>query len=323
MTEAGIIECASRVIDTEINGLKSLKASIGPSFLQAVKMISDTTGRVIISGMGKSGHIGQKIAATLASTGTPAFFVHPSEASHGDLGMITPKDVLICISNSGESKEMHDIISYARRFSIPLIVMTSNPDSTMARHADVALLIPNAKSAPEACPLGLAPTTSTTMTLAMGDALAVALIELKEFSAEQFRDRHPGGKLGNVLLKVSDIMVRGDALPLVYKTTMMADALLVMTEKSLGCVGVVDGDDHLIGIITDGDLRRHMAADLIVRSAGDIMTANPKTVTNGTLCAEALGMMNAKEITNFFVVDENKKPIGVIHIHQLLQAGVK
>lgn len=325
MTPNEIIESAKRVIDTEIQGLKTMQLTMGDAFVQAVEMIcpiKDNKGRVIISGMGKSGHIGQKIAATLASTGTPSFFVHPSEASHGDLGMLTQEDLLITISNSGESREMGDIISYSRRHNIPMIAITSRIESTMAKAADLVLLIPNAKEAPEACPLGLAPTTSTTLTLAMGDALAVALIEKRGFTMQDFKDRHPGGKLGNVLLKVEDIMAKGDELPLIGTKVMMSDALVVMTTKSLGCLGVVDDDGHLLGVITDGDLRRHMTADLIVRPTQDIMTKNPKTLIKDMLGVEAIAYMNEHKITNIFVVDGDNKPIGLLHVHHLLKAGV-
>ncbi len=322
MTSQEIINAARQVLDTEMHGLSLLKDSISDAFVQAANLMFNTKGRVIISGMGKSGHVGQKIAATLASTGTPSFFVHPSEASHGDLGMLTKNDTLITISNSGESREMGDIISFSRRFGIPMIAITSNPQSTMAQAADIVLLIPNKKEAPEACPLGMAPTTSTTTTLAMGDALAVALLEMRGFTKEQFHDRHPGGKLGNVLLKVSDVMAKGDAMPLVAPDMMMADALVIMTEKSLGCLGVVDSDGRLIGVITDGDLRRHMTADIIVRQAGDIMTKNPKTIPPNMLGSEAVGLMNTAKITNIFVVDADNKPVGLLHLHHLLQAGV-
>lgn len=322
MTSQEIINAAKQVLDTEMHGLSLLKDSISDAFVQAANLMFNTKGRVIISGMGKSGHVGQKIAATLASTGTPSFFVHPSEASHGDLGMLTKNDTLITISNSGESREMGDIISFSRRFGIPMIAITSNPQSTMAQAADIVLLIPNKKEAPEACPLGMAPTTSTTTTLAMGDALAVALLEMRGFTKEQFHDRHPGGKLGNVLLKVSDVMAKGDAMPLVAPDMMMADALVIMTEKSLGCLGVVDSDGRLIGVITDGDLRRHMTADIIVRQAGDIMTKNPKTIPPNMLGSEAVGLMNTAKITNIFVVDADNKPVGLLHLHHLLQAGV-
>lgn len=257
MTKKSAVEIAQNVLDMEINALKMMRDELNGDFTKAVEMILNVKGRVIISGMGKSGHVGQKMAATMASTGTPSFFVHPSEASHGDLGMLTTDDLLITISNSGESREMADIISFSRRFGIPMIAITSNPDSTMGKAADLVLAIPDKKRAPEACILGLAPTTSTTTTMAMGDCLAVALMEAHAFSAEDFHNRHPGGKLGNVLLKVSDLMAKGEALPLVPANMMMSDALPIMTAKSLGCLGVIDENGHLIGVITDGDLRRH------------------------------------------------------------------
>ncbi len=322
MTPNEMIENARRVIDMEISGLNVMRDSFGDAFVQAVHLMANVPGRVIVSGMGKSGHIGQKIAATMASTGTPAFFVHPSEASHGDLGMLTPNDVLLTISNSGESREMADIISFSRRFGIPMIAITSNPESTMAKAADLTLLIPGKKEAPEACPLGLAPTTSTTTTLAMGDALAVALIEEKGFSAEEFKDRHPGGKLGNVLMRTNDIMATGDELPLVNENMKMAEALIVMTAKSWGCLGVVNDAGVLTGIITDGDLRRHMNIDLVAQPASCIMTSNPKTIDKSLLCVEALRLMNQSKITSLFVVDGEQKPVGLLHLHTLLQAGI-
>lgn len=316
------VEIAKKVLDTEISALKMMRDEINGDFTKAVDMILNVKGRVIISGMGKSGHVGQKMAATMASTGTPSFFVHPSEASHGDLGMLTPNDLLITISNSGESREMADIISFSRRFAIPMIAITSNPNSSMGKAADLVLQIPDKKRAPEACLLGLAPTTSTTTTMALGDCLAIALMEARSFSAEDFHNRHPGGKLGNVLLKVSDLMSKGEALPTVPMHMMMADALPIMTAKSLGCLGVVDDLGVLIGVITDGDLRRHMTADLIVRQAQDIMTRQPKTIQPDILAVEAVRILNESKITNIFVVDNAQKPVGLLHIHHCLQAGV-
>lgn len=321
MEPNNLIKSAVRVIDMEIKGLEEMKKNFGDSFIQAVEMIKKTKGRLIVSGMGKSGHIGQKIAATLASTGTPAFFVHPGEASHGDLGMLTQDDLLLTLSNSGESKEMGDIISFSRRFGIPMIAITSNPESTMAKAADLTLLIPDKKTAPEACPLGLAPTTSTTTTLAMGDALAVALIEQKGFTAAEFHDRHPGGKLGNVLLRARDIMVTGDELPLVSENMPMSEALIVMTQKSWGCLGVVSENGTLSGIITDGDLRRHIH-NITEKRTIDVMTKKPKTVHSDILCVEALRIMNTKKITSLFVIDEENRPVGLLHVHPLLMAGV-
>lgn len=322
MTPQEIIHSAQRVLKTETEAMQILHDGIGDSFVRAIEMILKVKGRAVVSGVGKSGHIGKKIAATLASTGTPAFFIHPSEASHGDLGMLTPDDLLITISNSGETQEMGDIISFSRRFRIPMIAITSRPNSTMAKAADLVLLLPPKEKAPEACPFGLAPTTSALLTLALGDALAVALIEARGFSVDQYRDRHPGGKLGKVLLKVEDIMAKGEAVPLIAPNVMMADALVVMTAKSLGCLGVVDENNVLLGIITDGDLRRHMTADLVVRTTGDIMTRSPKTIPPSMLGAEAVNLMNTAKITNLFVVDAAGHPLGLLHLHHLLQAGV-
>jgi arabinose-5-phosphate isomerase len=268
--------------------------------------------------MGKSGHVGHKIAATFASTGTPAFFVHPGEASHGDLGMITASDAVLCLSNSGETPELNDLVAHAKRFDIPLIAIVGRDGSTLAQAADVALVLPKT---PEACPLGLAPTTSTTMMLALGDALAVALLERKGFTAEDFQVLHPGGKLGKALIKVSDIMHVGDEVPLVRLGTGMRDAVLTMTAKTFGCVGIVDLDGSLVGIITDGDLRRHMSPKLLDRKVEEIMTRQPITVRPDQLVSEALELLNTSKKTQLIVV-EAKKPVGVVHFHDLLRAGV-
>src|SRR5438477_7248117 len=254
------IEAARRVIATEVAGLTALAKSLDRAFVDAIEIISRATGRVIVTGMGKSGHIARKIASTLASTGTPALFVHPGEASHGDLGMIAPGDVVIALSNSGDTAELADVLAYTRRFRIPLVAMTRRSESALSEAADVALLLP---ASAEACTLGLAPTTSTTMMLALGDAVAVALLERKGFSAEDFQALHPGGRLGQQLLRVADIMHEGAAVPLVKRGTTMAEALLVMTAKSFGCAGVVDEVGRLVGIVTDGDLRRHMGKTLL------------------------------------------------------------
>jgi arabinose-5-phosphate isomerase len=269
--------------------------------------------------MGKSGHIARKIAATLASTGTPASFVHPAEASHGDLGMITGDDVVIMISNSGESPELRDILTYSRRFTVPLIAITAAPDSTLGKEADIVLPLPRAR---EACPNGLAPTTSTLLQLALGDALAVALLEDKGFSAHDFRKFHPGGKLGAQLKHVRDLMRRQDELPLGLAGMAMADVLIVMTERSYGCFGIIDDDGRLIGIITDGDLRRNMSADLVHRQAGAVMTRAPKTIAPDALASEALEQLNSLKITSLFVIDDGQRPVGLIHIHDLLRAGL-
>jgi arabinose-5-phosphate isomerase len=268
--------------------------------------------------MGKSGHIGMKVAGTLSSTGTPAIFVHPSEASHGDLGMITRDDVILAFSWSGETVELGNLVSYSRRFVVPLIAVTSNADSTLAKAAEVVLALPHSK---EACPHGLAPTTSTTMQLALGDCLAIALLESKGFTARDFQVLHPGGQLGARLKFVGDLMHRGDRLPLTAGDVMMAEAIVVMTEKALGCLGVVDEDGRLAGIITDGDLRRNMGNGLLERRTGEIMTAGPKTVSPELLASAALEMINSSSITALFVVEDGR-PVGIIHIHDLLRAGV-
>ena len=315
---AADLAAGRRVLRLEAEALDALAASLGASFLKALDLIAGVSGRVVVSGMGKSGHVGRKIASTLASTGTPAFFVHPAEASHGDLGMITADDAVLAISNSGETPELVDVVSYSRRFAIPLIAVTGRADCSLAQAADVALVLPLMN---EACPMGLAPTTSTTMTLALGDALAVALLERKGFSAADFQILHPGGQLGRRLLKVADLMHGADLLPLVPADMRMKDVVLVMTNKSFGCAGVVDDDGRLMGIITDGDLRRHMARDFLELEAGAVMTARPKTVRPGMLAAEALRIMNACSITSLFVVDHDQLPVGILHVHDCLRAG--
>jgi arabinose-5-phosphate isomerase len=276
-------------------------------------------GRVTVTGMGKSGHVARKIAATFSSTGTPAQFVHPGEASHGDLGMLAEGDAVLALSNSGDTAELADIVAYSRRFRIPLIAMTRRDGSTLAEAADVTLLLP---ASAEACPMGLAPTTSTTMMIALGDALAVALLERKGFSAGDFQVLHPGGQLGRRLLRVADIMHGGDAIPLVHRDTAMAEAILVMTQKSFGCVGVTDEGGKLVGIITDGDLRRHMGDDLLRAAVDKVMSGRPKTIRPQALAAEALGQMNAASITSLFAVDEKRRPLGILHIHDCLRAGI-
>lgn len=320
MTDNKDIEVAKQTIDREIEALRAMEASLDATLTKALDLLQNTKGRVIVTGMGKSGHIACKIAATMASTGTPSFFLHPGEASHGDLGMITQGDTVIAISNSGESKELADIIFYCRRFSIPLIGITKNPASTLAQGSDLVLQLPANR---EACPIGLAPMSSTTATLVMGDVLAAALMVRRGFTEEDFKIRHPGGKLGSILRHVSDLMHKGDEMPLVSDKALMQEALLVMTSKMLGCVGVTDGKGELVGMITDGDLRRWMSPTLPAEKVTDVMTKNPRTVTANTLIAEAVNIMNntGRGITNMFVV-ENKKPIGIIHIHDCLKAGV-
>lgn len=312
------IVAACRVLDQEIEGLQALKSSLGKEFLQAVGLLSAAKGRVVLSGMGKSGHVARKIAATLASTGTPALFVHPGEASHGDLGMITRDDVVMLLSNSGETAELQDIIDFTRRFSIPLIGMVRRKTSVLVDSADVALVLP---ATPEASPIG-APTTSTTMMLALGDALAVALLEKRGFNKDDFHVFHPGGKLGAALLKIKDLMHTGASLPLVRPDIAMSEVLIEITQKSMGCAAVVDGKGILLGIITDGDLRRHMSPSLTSQRAEEVMTKSPKVVAPDMLASQALNIMNEKKITNLFVVGEGNKVVGILHIHDCLRAGV-
>ena len=311
---------AVETIDREIETLNLLKNSFDENLSRALDLLQNTKGRVIVTGMGKSGHIARKMAATFASTGTVSFFVHPGEASHGDLGMITEGDVVIAISYSGESKELSDILMYAKRYNIPLIAITRNPESALGKNSTLVLKLPDNG---EACPLGLAPTSSTTATIVLGDVLAVDLMKRRGFSATDFRQRHPGGKLGAVLCKVSDIMHKGNELPLLKKDTSVQEALIIMSEKMLGCVGIVDDNGDLIGIITDGDLRRWMSPVLISEKVETVMTKNPKVISPDALIVDAVNMMNntGRGITNLFVVEENK-PIGLIHIHDCLKAGV-
>jgi arabinose-5-phosphate isomerase len=315
------VAVARRVIRAEIAGLERLVATLDGAFCDALSLCAAVEGRIVVTGIGKSGHVARKIAATLASTGTPAQFVHAAEASHGDLGMIGPHDAILALSNSGETAELADIIAHSRRFKIPLIALTGGPASTLAEAADAVILLPDVA---EACPMGLAPTTSTTMMLAVGDALAIALLERKGFSSADFQLFHPGGKLGRRLLRVADIMHVGDAVPLVSPTTPMSEAILAMTAKSFGCVGVCDAAGRLVGVITDGDLRRHMGDTLLRRSVDEVMHKPPKTIAPGRLAGEALGMMNrvAPATTSLFVVDEEGRPTGFIHMHDCLRAAV-
>ena len=312
------IASAERVLRLEAEGLQSLARALDARFVAAVDALARVKGRVVVTGMGKSGHVARKIAATLASVGTPALYVHPAEASHGDMGMITADDAILALSNSGETAELADVLSYARRFSIPLIGITANAGSTLGEAATIALTLPPSA---EACPLGLAPTTSTTMMMALGDAIAVALLERKGFTSQDFQVLHPGGKLGRRLLRVADIMHAGDEIPLVSETTPMSDALLTMTAKHFGCVGILDVQGRLVGVITDGDLRRHIGDDLLNRRAREVMTASPKTIRPQALASEALGLMNARSITSLFVVEADR-PVGILHIHDALRAGV-
>jgi arabinose-5-phosphate isomerase len=316
------VRSAARTLGIEGEGLAALASEVtgalAAPFTRAVQLLEAGQGRVIVTGIGKSGHVAQKIAATFASTGTPAFFVHPSEASHGDLGMITSQDVILAISWSGETVELKNIITYSRRFAVPLISLTSRRDSALAKASDVVLELPKAK---EACPHGLAPTTSTTMQLALGDALAIALLEAKGFTAQHFKALHPGGSLGAQLKFVADVMHMGDRLPLVEEDTVMSEAIVTMTQKSFGCLGVIDAKGRLAGMITDGDLRRHMGRALLAARASDIMTRKPNTLRPDMLASAALEQINSLKRTQMFVVEKGK-PVGIVHVHDLLRAGV-
>ncbi len=316
------LEEAQRVLNLEANALQSLATTLDENFLKACQIIVDTKGRVVVSGMGKSGHIARKIAATLSSTGTPSLFVHPAEASHGDLGMISPTDVLIVLSSSGETTELSNLLAYAQRRLIPIIAITQKKESTLAETSTITLLLPSIE---EACPLGLAPTTSTTMMLALGDALATTLLNFRSFSPEDFGLFHPGGKLGQRLIRVSQIMHKNEKIPIVPMGTPMDQAILIMTSHGFGCVGVVENSDRLIGVITDGDLRRHMNTHLLSSPVEEIMTNHPYTIHAGALAEEALAFMNEKKITALFVVESKKEKehiVGIVHIHDFLRANI-
>ena len=319
---AELIACALRTLEAEAGGITTLSAAIrdglGSAFVAAVELISAARGRLIVTGMGKSGHVARKVAATFASTGTPAFFVHPGEASHGDLGMITSDDVIMALSWSGETAELKHLIDYSGRFRIGLIAITAAAQSTLAAAADVVLTLPAAR---EACPHNLAPTTSTLMQAALGDALAVALLESRGFTALDFRKLHPGGRLGAMLKFVSNLMHRGDAIPLVALGTSMAEAVVEMSSKGFGCVGIIDAQGNLAGIITDGDLRRHMRRDLLEARVDEVMTRAPKTVRPDQLAGEALEIINSAKITAL-IVTQAGKPVGILNFHDLLRAGV-
>ena len=326
LTEIDDLSSARRTLAIEIDGLNALSKSLDQNFVKAIETIQAMKdkgrGRLIVAGIGKSGHIARKIAATMASTATPAYHIHPGEASHGDLGMITEDDVIIMMSFSGSNAELTDMTLYAKRFNIPLIAMTGNPDSQLAQYADIALILPKI---PEACPNGLAPTTSTTMMLGLGDAIAIALLERTGLTAEEFRVWHPGGKLGAKLRKVSDLMVKGDDLPFVTPDTTMDKAIITLSEKNLGSVIVVDANKKLLGIITDGDLKRHMAADLLSRKVQDIMSHNPRTILPNILAVETLDIMlnsATSPITSLIIADEQKQVLGLIRIQELLKAGI-
>ncbi|HET7122925.1 MAG TPA: KpsF/GutQ family sugar-phosphate isomerase [Bradyrhizobium sp.] len=316
------VQSALRTLDAEGSGITAistaLQSELGGSFASAADLIRNAKGRLIVTGLGKSGHIGRKIAATFASTGTPAFFVHAAEASHGDLGMITADDVIMALSWSGEQAEMKNLITYAKRFRIPLIAMTAESESTLSKAADIALTLPKAR---EACPHNLAPTTSSLMMLALGDALAIALLEGRGFTSVDFSVLHPGGKLGAMLKFARDLMHSGDAMPLKPLGTRMSDALVEMSSKGFGCVGIVDARGSIVGIVTDGDLRRHMRPDLMTALVDDVMTRNPKTIPRDLLASEALEILNSSKITALIVTDANR-PVGIVHLHDILRAGV-
>jgi len=315
------LDVGRRALRTEIAGMVALADSLDGAFVAAVSVMAAATGRIVVSGMGKSGLVGRKIAATLASTGTPALFVHPGEASHGDLGMVVAGDVILALSNSGETAELADLVMHGKRGGLKLIAITTGAGSSLAKDADIALLLPPAQ---EAGPIGLAPTTSTTMQMALGDALAIALLTRRGFTAADFRRIHPGGRIGQRLKRVRDLMHAGTAVPLASPDTPMDRALLVMTERRFGCLGVVDSGGRLAGIVTDGDLRRSMGPDLLSRRVGDLMTGDPRTIGPDALAEEALHAMNAPDrpVTALFVVDHDGRPLGILHVHDLLRAGV-
>ncbi len=316
------VQSALRTLEAENSGIASISAALqsdlGAAFAGAADLIRNAKGRLIVTGLGKSGHVARKIAATFASTGTPAFFVHAAEAGHGDLGMITADDVILALSWSGEQPEMKTLITYAKRFRIAVIAMTSERESTLSQAADVALTLPKAR---EACPHNLAPTTSSLMMLATGDALAIALLEGRGFTSMDFSVLHPGGKLGAMLKFTRDLMHSGDAVPLKPLGTRMSDALVEMSSKTFGCVGIVDVHGKIVGIVTDGDLRRHMRPDLMTALVDDVMTKNPKTISRDLLASEALEILNSSKITAL-IVTEADKPVGIVHLHDILRAGV-
>lgn len=320
------IEHAVRVLDAEAEGLKTLAASIDGAFSRAIEKIhtmksESHTGRLIVAGIGKSGHVARKIAATMASTGTPAYFVHPGEASHGDMGMVTKNDIVLLLSNSGENAELSDLIHYTRRFGITLIGMTSKPESTLAKHSDICLLLPQVG---EACPNGLAPTTSTTMMIALGDAIAVALLERMGLTPDQYKVFHPGGKLGQRLMKTRELMIPLSDMPLLQPDATMDKAILLLSEKNLGAVVIIDPDKNLLGIITDGDLKRHMGPDLLQKPVKDVMSASPKTINDKALAVEALDLMTGqpgKYLTSLIVLEDGKL-CGMIRLQDCLQAGI-
>ncbi|WEX87167.1 KpsF/GutQ family sugar-phosphate isomerase [Sinorhizobium garamanticum] len=320
-----ILASISRTIATAADGLDALAAcledevALRSSFVDAVELVASRSGRVVVAGIGKSGHIGRKIAATLASTGTSAYFVHPTEASHGDLGMITAQDLVILLSWSGETVELGNMLTYAKRFNVPVISVTSNPDSIIARNSTVAIVLPKV---PEACPHGLAPTTSAMLQLAVGDALAMALLERRGFSAQDFKTFHPGGKLGSQLLLAHELAHSGEAVPLLPIGSPMSEAVIQMSSKGFGVVGVVGSDGDLVGVITDGDLRRHMSENLLLLTVETVMSHAPRVITCGMLASAAMEMMQSQKITVLFLIDDLRRPSGILHVHDLLRAGV-
>lgn len=314
------LDTARRVLAIEESGLRELSYALDDQFTAAVDLFGFISGHVACTGMGKSGHIARKIAATLASTGTPAFFVHPAEAAHGDLGMITRRDAVLALSDSGESQELEGILAYTQRYSIPLVAITREPQSTLGKAARLVLRLPKAQPA---CPLRLAPTTSTTMMLALGDALAIALLEQRGFSAEDFHAFHPSGQLGRRLMQVSELMHAGDRLPIVRPDTPMQDVILEMTQKGFGITAVCDAENRLVGVVTDGDLRRALQGAILSLCAADVMGTSPRTITADALAVRALGVMNDKAITSLFVTDAEMQLVGLIHIHDCLRAGLQ
>ena len=310
-----IIETALQVLNDEIDGINLLKKFFDSNFEHAVKTIFDSNGKVIVTGVGKSGHVGRKISATLSSTGTPSFFIHPTEASHGDMGMIEKNDVILAISWSGETTELGDIVRFAHENKNKLIGLSSNKNSHLANSSDIALNLPNAK---EACPNGLAPTTSTTMQLIVGDALAISLLNIRDFNKDNFRSLHPGGRLGAILAKVSDIMHIDDEIPVLNKGSKMSEAIIKISEKGFGCIGIIL-EDKLIGIITDGDLRRHMGPEMLDKSVEEIMTKDPISIPKQLLVSEALELINKQGVQGLFITDNEKKPLGFVHFHDLIK----
>jgi len=310
-----IIETALQVLNDEIDGINLLKKFFDSNFEDAVKTIFDSNGKVIVTGVGKSGHVGRKISATLSSTGTPSFFIHPTEASHGDMGMIEKNDVILAISWSGETTELGDIVRFAHENKNKLIGLSSNKNSHLANSSDIALNLPNAK---EACPNGLAPTTSTTMQLIVGDALAISLLNIRDFNKDNFRSLHPGGRLGAILAKVSDIMHIDDEIPVLNKGSKMSEAIIKISEKGFGCIGIIL-EDKLIGIITDGDLRRHMGPEMLDKSVEEIMTKDPISIPKQLLVSEALELINKQGVQGLFITDNEKKPLGFVHFHDLIK----